>query len=188
MLRKKQASNQTSYDLTKAFDSTSKGLMRWSWIRMGVPKSAANWMVLIDVNGTTVVKSPMAMYVWDMLPYGCVQTAGAYPPGCSPSTEDSKILPFFCAKRRTGQGDPPSTINFMAVDNIMATGLRILDTKLACPTYVAGADNGIYVNGNNRYADDSQSGSYSAAVIQKKAELVSAYCIVFGLKLSSGKI
>ena len=65
---------------------------------------------------------------------------------------------------------------------------RPVDTKLACPTYVAGADNGIYVNGNNRYADDSQSGSYSAAVIQKKAELVSAYCIVFGLKLSSGKI
>ena len=86
-------------------------------------------------------------------------------PGWSPSTKDSKILPYFSAKHGTGQGDPQSSVNIVAVDDIMATDRGFLNPKLACHTYVAGADNGIYVNGNIRYADDSQSGSYSAAVI-----------------------
>ena len=128
-------------------------------------------MVLIDINGITVVRWPMTMYVWDVIQYGCLQTAGAYPPGWSPSAVDSNMLPSFSAKRGNGQGHPPSSLNFMAVDDIMATGLRILYTKLAYPTYVAGADNSIYVNGNNRYADDSQSGIYSATVIQKRRSL-----------------
>ena len=34
-----------------------------------------------------------------------------------------------------------------------------------------GEDNGVYANYNNRYADDSLCGSYSAEIIQKKADL-----------------
>ena len=41
--QEKQApQRQSSFDLVKAFDSTSKPAMMWSWQRIGVPKGAAN--------------------------------------------------------------------------------------------------------------------------------------------------
>ena len=55
---------QSSFDLEKAFDSTSKLFMTWSWQCVGVPKGAANSMSHMDVDGTTVVRTPFAEVVW----------------------------------------------------------------------------------------------------------------------------
>ena len=100
---------------------------------------------------------------------------------------EKAILSFFYAKSGTGQGDPPSSINFIAVNDIIATSLRILDEQLGDPTWVGVEDNGVYANDNNRYADDSLCDNHSAQVIQKKADLVFACCIILGVRLSSRK-
>ena len=78
---------------------------------------------------------------------------------------DSALLPSFSAERGKGQGDPPSSINFVAVDDIIETALQILDEKIGDPTWVGGEDNGVYANDNNRYAHDSLCGSHSAVTI-----------------------
>ena len=125
---------------------------------------------------------------WDLLPYACVQSPEAYPPGTTPSSMDSAILESFSCDRGTGQGDPISPINYVAIDDIIATGLRLLHSDLAQPTSVGGDGNLVYAHDNSRYADDSQCGSFSSTVIQRKVDLVSAFCIVLGLQLSHGKI
>ena len=79
-------------------------------------------------------------------------------------------------------------MNFVAVDDIVATSLRILDEQAGDPTWVGEEDNGVYANDNHRHADDSLCGIHSSQVNQKKADLVSACCIILGIQLSSRNI
>ena len=87
-----------------------------------------------------------------------------------------------------GQSDPPSSINWLVVDDIIATALKRFDERLGKPASVGGKDYGVYANENSRFADNSLSGSHSADVIQRKENLVSACCIVLRLWLSREKI
>ena len=66
--------HRTSYDLKKAFDSVSKSLMLLAWQRIGVPSEVAYWLTAMDIGGTTVVKTPYAQYMWDILKYQSVRT------------------------------------------------------------------------------------------------------------------
>ena len=70
--------------------------MDWSWRRLGVPDGCAHTLARMDVNGTTVIRSPYAAYLWDKLPYCCVSTAGDYPPGTLSATPDSALVDSFC--------------------------------------------------------------------------------------------
>ena len=181
-------SHQTSFDLQRAFDSVSISSQYWGLRRVGVPKTMALDMATSDVGGTTVVRSPFAEFLWSQLPYACVKTDGNTPVGWFAATPDSMIVESFCPERGTGQGliDSPTkwTINF----DIIATGLRLLDSQENTPTLVGGEDNAVYEHKCILYADDHKASSTLSAMIQKKAELVSAFCIVLGLELSQKKI
>ena len=182
------ASHQSSNDLKKAFDSTSIPLMDWSLRRLGVPDGCAKTLAQIDVNGTTVVRSPFAEYLWDKLPYRCVRTDGDYPPGTMASTPDSAIVDSFCPERGTGQGEPASPPKWKGIMDIIATGFRILEDKERPRAFVGSEDNGLYPQPSILYADDSKNDALTEELLQKKAELFSAFCIVLGLQLSHGKI
>lgn len=65
--------------------------------------------------------------------------------------------------------------------------MRILDDE-AEPTYVGAEDNDVYKHEDIGFADDKESASHSAKHIQDKAELFSAFNIVFGLQFSEAKI
>ena len=181
-------SHQSSFDLKKAFDSPSKGLMDWSWRRLGVPDQCAESFAQIDVNGTTVVRSPYAEYVWDKLPYRCVKTAGSYPPGTPLATPDSAIVDSFSPERGTGQGEPSSPTNWNGIADIPATGLRILEDEMALYTYICCEDYDMYRQKSIFYADDIKVDAPENTLLQKKADLLSAFCIVLGLQLSDEKI
>jgi hypothetical protein len=138
---KTQASHQSSNDLKKAFDSTSKPLMDWSWRRLGVPDDCARTLSRLDVNGTTVVRSPFAAFVWDKLPYSCVKTDGEYPPGIPLATPESALVTSFSPERGTGQGEPASCPQWKGVADIIATGLRLLEERESPRTLVSANDN-----------------------------------------------
>ena len=55
----------SSWDITRAFDSVSKNIMRLAWSRLGVPDDWLEWLVAMDVNGLTVVRTPHAIKIWD---------------------------------------------------------------------------------------------------------------------------
>ena len=181
-------SHQTSFDLAKAFDSTSKGLMDWSWRRLGVPARAAECFVQMDVGGTTVARSPYAEFMWDVLPYRCVRTNGRYPPETLAADDVSAVVDSLSPERGTGQGDPVSVSNWVGIADITSTALRILDNNSGTSTYVSSEDNRVYKHPDILYADDLNSSHRLSSQVQRKAELLSACCIVLGLKLSETKI
>ena len=181
-------SHQTSFDLMRAFDSVSISCQYWGLRRVGVPDEMAHDMATSDVGGTTIVRSPFAEFLWSQLPYQCVKTEGTQPPGWFSATPESAIVDSFCPERGTGQGLTNSPTKWVIVFDIIATGLRQLDTTEAIPTYVGGEDNEVYEHKCILYADDHKAASRRAEMIQKKAELVSAFCIVLGLELSEKKI
>ena len=55
--------HRTSYDMKKAFDSVSKQFMLLAWCRLGVALDVAMWQVSMNINGTTVVRTPHSLYV-----------------------------------------------------------------------------------------------------------------------------
>jgi len=181
-------SHQSSFDLKKAFDSPSKGLMDWSWRRLGVPDQCAKSFAQIDVDGTTVVRSPYAEHAWDKLPYKCVKTNGSYPPGTIPATLDSAIIDSFSPERGTGQGEPSSPTNWNGIADIPATGLRMLEDQFILHTYICSEDYDMYRQKSIFYADDIKLDALENSIMQRKAELLSAFCIVLGLQLSDEKI
>jgi len=181
-------SHQSSFDFKKAFDSPSKGLMDWSWRRLGVPDQCAKSFAQIDVDGTTVVRSPYAEHAWDKLPYRCVKTNGSYPPGTIPATLDSAIIDSFSPERGTGQGEPSSPTNWNGIADIPATGLRMLEDQFILHTYICSEDYDMYRQKSIFYADDIKLDALENSIMQRKAELLSAFCIVLGLQLSDEKI
>ena len=179
--------HRSSYDLKKAFDTTSKPLMLLAWQRLGVPPDIAHWLTEMDVGGTTVVKTPFAQYMWQILKYHSVDTPGQYPPGHLPTTDDSTLLEAFDAIRGTGQGDVTSPTCWVAVMDILLTALRQHDS-LASSTHYRGDDNTMYTSEETSYADDLESICSSPQELQAKADIVSAFCILAGLQLSHSKL
>ena len=47
----------SSWDMKRAFDSVSKPLIHLAWRRLGVPESVAEWLVSIDEDSKTIVRS-----------------------------------------------------------------------------------------------------------------------------------
>jgi hypothetical protein len=54
----------SSWDISKAFDSLSKNALRYSWIRLGVPVEISDFLVSLDVEGHTIVRTPFAQKKW----------------------------------------------------------------------------------------------------------------------------
>ena len=166
--------HRTSYDLKKAFDSVSKPLILLSWQRLGVPLEIAEWLTNMDIGGTTIVKTPYAQLVWDLLPYYAVDTKGDYPPGHEAC--EKPILESFDAIRGTGQGDVSSPPCWTAVMDIILTALRKLDHNNPAVAYYRADGPNLYASEESAYADDKESNCSSAEHLQEKADLVSAFC------------
>ena len=54
-----------TWDITKAFDSVSKNVMKLAWTRLGVPEDWVQWLVGMDENGTTTVRTPHSIGIWN---------------------------------------------------------------------------------------------------------------------------
>ena len=65
--------HSTSWDMSKAFDSVSKNMMRIAWRRVGVPLDVTEWLVQLDENGTTVVRTPFAVEQWNLRGYHAIK-------------------------------------------------------------------------------------------------------------------
>jgi len=184
---KTSALHRSSFDLRNAFGSVLHPALDWCHRRLGIPQEVTRFMASMEEGGTTVVKSEYAKHVWDLLPYGCVRTEGDYPVTAQIPLPGSEQISSFNAERGIGQGNPASPDDYLYHDDIIKTGMGLLD-KDAKPTLVGAEDNEVFEQPDNGYADDMESGSHSEELIQQKAELFSAFNIVLGLQFSPGKI
>ena len=94
-----QATFITFWDITKAFDSPSKNVLRASLARLAVPPQWAEWFVAMDMRGGVLPKSPSTQ---EFLSNG-------HRPWDAPSFDQATDQPGrFRTQRGCSQGDPPA--------------------------------------------------------------------------------
>ena len=107
-------SHRTSYVMSRAYDAVSKNLQAIAWRRLGVLEDVADWLVVMDIAGVTVVRSPFSQARWEEDAYMSVRTFSVPPdtrkqPMVYPNTS---VQPFAC-DRGIGQGNTDSPTCFV---------------------------------------------------------------------------
>ena len=151
-----------------------KSLLRLSWRRLGIPSDIASLLISYDIGGNTIVGTPLAR---DTLRR---RGTGAF-----------SILPTppnlwcFEAIVGTGQGDIPSPCNWNAFFDILLVALA---TSTHQSFSTRGPDHLLRPTQDTAYADDLLSVSATGPGLQRKADIVSAFCIVFGMEIATPKL
>eukprot|EP01041_Mallomonas_annulata_P042122 gene42122-biopygen5635 len=182
--------HRSSWDMTKAFDTVSKNAMMIAWLRLGVPLDIALWLVELDRSGVTIVRTPAAKKAWKDRHYQGIQAPGnLYSASMRPITPNqllsAVLAEAFDAERGTGQGDVTSPLCWTALFDIL---LRMLDAVDRDPFMCRGANGRLYCAGETAFADDMESTTATNTAMQIKAEVVSAFCLIFELSISPAKL
>jgi hypothetical protein len=179
--------NRSSWDKSKAFNSVSKNLMKIAWHRHGVPLEIFQYMVNMDIDGPTIVRTPHSAAEWDDAPYSCVDSL--HQPAHVPTASTvNNLLDAFTAERGTGQGDVPSPSSWNAIFDILLTALNRDEINQGTVRMLRAADQTHYASQESAYVDDLNSCTLSTEEIQRKADIVSAFCLVTGISISMDKI
>ena len=56
---------ESSWDISKDFDSVGRPLIRLAWDRVVVPDEIIDWLIELDKDNLTVVRSTWAVQVWE---------------------------------------------------------------------------------------------------------------------------
>ena len=165
----------SSWDIRRAFDSVAKEAMDASWQRLGVPAATAHWISHLDDHGPTVVRSPWALEVWRRAGY---QGFG--------STISSSLPGTFVRERGTPQGDVSSPHAWTAFFDIALRALAMTDPTLHFRMPTGRATTATV--SDLGYADDLVSLSSSLEGLQYKADVMSAFALLFDLTISDPKL
>ena len=163
----------TSWDIKRAFDRVSKPILVAAWARAGIPQDIAEYLVDFDTNGSTIVATPYTRNVLN------TQGLGGF------SSTDHTKTPCFVAEVGTGQGDVSSPFNWNAFFDIL---LRALATVRTTPLHIRSEEHVLHQTEDSGYADDLISVSSRIDGIQDKADIVSAFSIIFGLDIATQKL
>ena len=163
----------TSWDIRRAFDRVAKPILTASWIRTGVPVSLAHYLVEFDTDGYTFVGTP---YTRNILANEGLNGFSLF--------DDSKA-PCFQAEVGTGQGDVASPFNWNSFFDILLRALATVDTT---PLYIRSTENQLHPTEDSGFADDLISISARGESLQQKADIVSAFSIIFGLDIATQKL
>ena len=158
----------SSWDVRKAFDSLSKNALQFSWTRLGVPSHIADLLVSLDEKGHTIVRSPYAQREWSKRKY-----------------QGFSDRDYFSAIRGAGQGDVSSPFNWDAAFDILLCALSSVSSD---QFYISSSTGHLSPASDIAYADDLLSGMASLTGLQLKADIVSAYSIIFGLDIAINKL
>ncbi|OXE37641.1 MAG: hypothetical protein CGW95_00400, partial [Phenylobacterium zucineum] len=168
----------SSWDIRRAFDSVPRSAMEISWTRLGVPPTIAAWIAHMDTDGRTAIRSPWALHTW--------ATHG--PTGFSDHTNlDTPAT--FNRGMGTPQGDVSSPHNWAAFFDILLVALaRAADQDPDCNFLIPRRGQEPYSAGDIGFADDLTSTATALRGLQIKADVVSAFTILFGLTISAEKL
>ena len=166
----------SSWDIRHAFDCVSKPGQELSWFRLGAPAHVAHWIAHMDDEGCTAIRSPWALTTWARHRH-----AGF---GTSPNSHRPATFP---RDRGTPQGDVSSPHTWAAFFDIplraLERGRDPADTPLAL-----GPDNTLYPVGNVGYADDLSSLTSSCRGLQRTADIMSTFALLFDLEFTIAKL
>ena len=164
----------SSWDIRRAFDSVPKSILVMSWERLGVPKAIANYIVDLDRECLTIPLTPHAKHL--------LHTIGRPAFSLDPTTELNAR--GFHGVTGTPQGDTPSPTNWNAAFDIL---LRALESANLHP-FLVRSGSSLHPVQDTAYADDLFSISARKEGLQLKADIVSAFAGIFGIKIATTKL
>ena len=164
----------SSWDIRRAFDSVPKSILTMSWERLGVPKQIANYIVNLDRECLTVPLTPHAKQLLHL--YG--RQAFSLAP-----TSEQNARGFF-GITGTPQGDTPSPTNWNAAFDIL---LRALESANLFP-FLTRSGSHLHPVQDTAFADDLFSISARREGLQLKADIVSAFASIFGIRIATTKL
>eukprot|EP01041_Mallomonas_annulata_P042131 gene42131-biopygen6183 len=177
--------------MTKAFDTVSKNAMMMAWLRLGVPRDIALWLVELDRSGVAMLRTPAAKKAWKDRHYQGIQAPGnLYSDSMRPISQNqllsAVLVEALDAERGMGPGDvTTSPLCWTALFDIL---LHMLDAAGRNPFMRRGANGGrLYRAGDTAFADDMESMTATNMAMQIKAEVVSAFCLIFEISISPAK-
>ena len=152
--------------------------MHQEWPYIGhAPVKVCEWLVGLDIDGKTVVRTPKARKLWDTLMQKSTNIS------YDEAAEKFADL-YFIAIRGVGQGDTPSPFIWDAFFDILLVALNLgADTKF----WVRARGDKLVSLKNLAYADDSLTPCSDLVLLQRKVDIVSAFCMIFGFELSITK-
>jgi len=205
-IEKGQPLHTCTWDITKAFDSVSKNVMKLAWTRLGVPDDWVQWIVGMDEKGTTTVRTPHAVDIWNKRGasglsrrsrprkkhshnvYDKFRCPGTVPRQDTEDYQQEATGPGFHAVRGTGQGDVTSPTCWAAIFDILLTALHMDIQHTRMGQHVSSEANLGYAEGETAYADDLLSCARTPEALQRKADIVSTFCLIMGIQLSTSKL
>ena len=155
------------WDKRRAFDRPPKPALFYSLLRIGVPQHIANSMIQLGIHSTTYIKTPVLMKAK-------IQK--------KQETIDKQA---FIKETGTPQGDTPSALMWNLFEDIL---LVALSNCLVGKTSFLKYDGGSICQQSSAFVDDLTSfrGTYEG--IQAEADIISAFCIIYGIELSLNKL
>ena len=155
----------SSWDIKRAFDRVPKQLLIYAWIRLGVPSEVAKYLVSIDLGVILLFAHPTRS-----TPSGMVATT-------------SLEALCFLVQLGAGQGTVDAPLNWNAMFDILLDALRTVTSDF-CFQDIDGFQYPIDVTA----AEDLLSACGTFKALQKKANIVSAFYIIFGLDIATAKL
>ena len=173
----------STWDMRKAFDTVHPDFVRIALQRMGLDDTHADYYVRLNSSGRIIVRSPHAQH--HLAQHGHRLLSHIDDPMRAGLT-------YFTAGRGIGQGDVTSAIIWLLVFDVLLNALDIGSTDSHHPTshrITTCSSNGLLrTNNETCFSDDLNSISPSFAVRQRKADIVSAFAIMFKLTIAQDKI
>ena len=177
--------HRSSWDMSRAFDAVSKNAARLAWTRLGIPMEIADYLVSQDVQGTNVVNCPLSMATEKEFGYSGFKGQHPLPSYLKSEVAPKDSLPTFPAARGTGQGDVTSPACWTAVFDILLRALQLDGTG----AFFKRSHNGdVTLVMDNAFADDMDSKTATIEGLQRKADIVSAFCVLFNINISIPKL
>jgi len=152
----------------QAFDSVARGILLFSWIRLGVPEDVAQYLLDLDISAEMVIKTPLSVLVENEYGYdGLKQHNFTFHP-----------------QQGTPQGGNEASLGYIGFSDILLTALSLTDTQDYPHLQLNDA---LTDTKPNAYVDDLNSVSSTLEGLQAKANVVSAFCCFFGIALNTKK-
>jgi len=169
--------------MRKAFDTVHPDFVRIALQRVGIDNLHTEYYVRLNSAGRIIVRSPYAQH--HLAQHGHRLLSHI-------NDADRSGLTYFSAERGIGQGDVTSAIIWLLVFDVLLTALDIGSTDIHQPTkqrITTCSSSGILQTTNEScFSDDLTSVSPSFITRQRKADIVSAFAIVFKLTIAQDKL
>jgi ribonuclease HI len=156
-----------SWDFKRAFDRTPKPILAYGWLRKWLPYKFTEYLIKLGIGGSSYIKTPL-------LTKAIIQ-----------NDQVTISSQRFLQETGSPQGDNPSPLTWLCFIDILLCSLVI--PKVGLTSFLT--HDGLAVEqANSCFVDDLITSKGTIQGAQSDADIISAFCIMFGMELSLTKI